>query len=71
MNRMMNVGTDNHVTTFARCKYFWLVDESQRVLEGNRIVGRMGEALTAIISSIHGTSFHDISTVTYFLNFNA
>jgi hypothetical protein len=66
----MNIGTDNHATIYDRCKYLWRPD-GQMELEENRIVGVMGEALGAIISTIHKISFHAISTVTYFPDFNA
>jgi hypothetical protein len=66
----MNVGTDNHAIISDRCKYLWRPDGKMELVR-NRTVGVIGEVLGAIIATIHEISFHDISTVTYFLDFNA
>jgi hypothetical protein len=48
----INVGSDNHVTSFARTSTLGF-----RGLEGSTALGRQLEALSTIIPTIHGTFF--------------
>jgi hypothetical protein len=48
--------------TFISNKHFGLVYIAQRRLEWNTTVGRGWEALSTVISTIHGTSFSGLST---------
>jgi hypothetical protein len=41
------------------------VDTVQRTLEGNTNVDRWAGALNTIILTIHGTSYHGLSIITY------
>lgn len=58
----MNIGTDNHVMTFTGDKRSWLADTGWREVEQ---VGRVWEALSLVIPTIHGTFLCGLSVEIY------
>jgi hypothetical protein len=60
----MDVGTNNHRTTFTTDKHFRLVDINQRGCQVIQQYEEREEDLSTVIPSIHGTSFCSLSAMT-------
>jgi len=58
---LLNIGSDNHIKSFASTKHFEQVDICQMGKEGNKKIGRNMEVLATVISAICGIDVHGLN----------
>ena len=58
---LLNVGSDNHILSFASDKHFEQVDICQMGKERNKKVGRSMGVLATVISTICGIDVHGLN----------
>lgn len=58
---LLNVGSDNHIKSFASDKHFEQVDICEMGKERNKKVGRNMEVLATVISTICGIDVHGLN----------
>lgn len=57
-----NIGSGSHVTHYSSDNHFGLVVVAQMMLKGSIRIGRAWDTSSAILTTIHGISFHNLIT---------